>query len=216
MKKPDLKDVVLALLMLVTAYWLTTKISKLARLKNIFASEKVVIDQTPIFIKNIRSIAQLVTITTYDEVVVDSMVYNRTTAFLDAFRTVAPLAVLPSRQKRLVIIGKGKVMAGIDLKQLTAGNLRISGDTAVLQLPSASIIDVVMNPSDFETFEEQGNWSPEEVTGVKVKARDKLLQRALQQNILAKSTKKAKGIMQQLLLSSGFKIAIVQTIKSQR
>jgi hypothetical protein len=43
--------------------------------KNIFKPKAVLIDNTPILITEIKSMAQLMTITVYDEVVLDSVKY---------------------------------------------------------------------------------------------------------------------------------------------
>lgn len=67
------------------------------------------------------------------------------------------------------------------------------------------ILDAIINPSDVETFEEKGKWSAEDVTSVKMKARNKIIERALQHNILQKADLKAKNVMENFLLSSGYK-----------
>ncbi len=211
MKKPGIKDLLIIAVVLAGAIWLYSKFLKLPSFKNLFTTQKVVIDQTPILIKDIRSIAQLVTVSSYDEVVVDSLVYNRTAAFLDAFRSVSPMAVLPSLQKQLVIIAKGKVLAGTDLQKLTENNIVIRGDTISLRLPPAQILEVVLNPGDFETFEERGVWSDAEVIAVKLKARQKITNRALQQNILTKADNKSRAILENFLKYAGFKVVTVTT-----
>ncbi len=205
MKKPGIKNILKALLIAIAAYWLVTTIAKLPFLGDLFASKKVEIDQTPILIKEIRSIAELVTITSLDEVVVDSLVYNRRAAFFDAVRVVTPLVFLPSPQKQLVLIGRGKVLAGIDLQQLDTSHLFINADTISLALPPAKILEAIINPSDFETFEERGTWNDKEVTLVKLKARRKMIDRALQQGILERANKKAIAIMENFLRNAGYK-----------
>ena len=186
--------------------WLLNKLSKIPSMRSLFTAEKVVIDQTPILIKNIRSIAQLVTVTAYDEVVVDSLVYNKTAAILDLFRTVSPMAILPSLQKQLVIIAKGKVLAGTNLQKLTNQSITIHNDTAWIQLPKAEILEVIINPSDFETFEERGQWTDNEVINVKVKARQKMIARAIERGILDRANKKANAVIENFIHAAGFKV----------
>jgi hypothetical protein len=66
-----------------------------------------------------------------------------------------------------------------------------------------------MNPSDFEVFEEKGQWSNQAVTAVKLKARQKMINRALQKNILGKADVKAKSVVHDLLINSGYKVVNV-------
>ena len=194
------------MLVFIVMIWLLNKLSKIPSMRSLFTAEKVVIDQTPILIKNIKSIAQLVTVTAYDEVVVDSLVYNRTAAFIDMFRTVSPMVMLPSLQKELVIIGKGKVLAGTNLQKLNNQSIVVSNDTAWINLPQAEILEAIINPSDFETFEERGQWSNQDVIAVKVKARNKMVARAIERGILDKANKKANAVIENFLHAAGFKV----------
>jgi hypothetical protein len=212
MKKPTIRDILFVLLIATAAIWLMSKLNKLPSFGDIFASKPVVIDQTPILIKEIKTIAQLVTVTSYDEVVVDSLVFDKKAAFVEAFRIVAPLAMLPSLQKQLVLVAKGKVLAGTNLQKLRPESILIKEDTITLNLPGAEILEAVVNPSDFETFEEKGVWSDTEVTRVKMKARSKMIDRALRQNILTKADNKAKAIMENFLRNAGYKVVYVQTV----
>lgn len=198
---------ILQWIMVVTVFiWLVNKLSKIPSMRSLFTAEKIVIDQTPILIKDIKTIAQLVTVTAYDEVVVDSLVYNKAAAIFDMFRSVTPLAMLPSPKKQLVLIGKGKVLAGTNLQKLNDQSIVIHNDTAWIQLPQAEILEAIINPSDFETFEETGKWSDDEVIAVKVKARDKMISRAIERGILDKAGKKANAVIESFLHIAGFKV----------
>ena len=193
-------------MVIVVFIWLLNKLSKIPSMRSLFTAEKVVIDQTPILIKNIKTIAQLVTVTSYDEVVVDSLVYNKAAEIFDLFRSVSPMAILPSPQKQLVLIGRGKVLAGTNLQKLNDQSIVIHNDTAWIQLPQAEILEAIINPSDFETFEESGKWSDDEVIAVKVKARNKMISRAIERGILEKAEKKANAVIENFLHSAGFKV----------
>lgn len=194
------------LVVLIVFIWLLNKLSDIPSMRSLFTAEKVVIDQTPILIKNIKSIAQLVTVTSYDEVVVDSLVYNKAAAIFDLFRRVSPMAMLPSPQKQLVLIGRGKVLAGTNLQKLNDHSIKVSNDTAWINLPEAEIVEAIINPSDFETFEERGQWSDNEVIAVKVKARNKMISRAMERGILEKANKKANAVIENFLHTAGFKV----------
>lgn len=174
-------------------------------LKNIFKEQPVVIDNTPILIKEINELAQLCTITVYDEVVVDSSVIQPKSAIEMILPDFSKFSGLPVSGKRIVIIGKGNVTAGTDLKKLQPQHFFIVKDSISLSLPKAEILDVIINPSGFETFDEMGEWTSEAVTAVKVKARSKMMERALQQKILEKAGARSVTLMENFLRSAGFK-----------
>jgi len=162
---------------------------------NIFSSKPVTIDDTPILIKDIRSLGQVITATFYDEVVVDSTIKHH-------------FPQLPVTDDQLVIIARGRVLAGIDLKLLTDKNVKVSKDTVWMQLPPTKILDVIINPADYETFEEKGNWNQEAVTAVKIKARAKITADAFNKNIIDKADTKAKAVLEDFLHAAGFKVVL--------
>jgi hypothetical protein len=181
------------IIILITAILVLKKLDLLPSWKNIFSSKPVVIDETPILIKEIKALGQVITATVFGEVVVDSTV-------------IMPRRILPAPHKQLVLIARGKVLAGIDLKLLTDKNVTVKKDTVWMQLPTAKIIEVIINPGDYETFVEDGDWNPEDVTAVKLKARLKITDKALSQNIIDKANTKAKAILEDFLHAAGFKI----------
>ncbi|MDB5249332.1 MAG: hypothetical protein JWQ40_3726 [Segetibacter sp.] len=203
------RRIVVAVIFIIAGYWLLQKLDFLPSLKNIFKAKPVVIDETPILIKEIKSIGQLITFSSFDEVVVDSNIVTRGSRFVNSFNTLAPIPVLPSADKQIVLIGRGKVLAGTDLSLLTDSSLSIRNDTLSLFLPKPQIFEAILNPSDFETFVEKGEWSNEEVTLVKIKARRKMTDRALQQNILGKAGQKSKAIMEDFLGNMGYKKVLI-------
>lgn len=204
-----LRNVLIYILIVVAAYWLLQKSHVIPSLKDVFGAKPVVIDQTPILIQEIKSIGQLVTFTAYDEVVADSLIATRGSTFVNAFNRLSPIPMLPSADKQLVLIAKGKVLAGTNLSLLTDSSLTIRNDTVTLYLPKAEIVDAIVNPSDFEVFVEKGQLTSEEITLVKQQARRKLQTNALQQNILAKADAKAKTVLHDFLGSMGYKKVLI-------
>jgi hypothetical protein len=178
-------------------------------MNGLFKQEPVLIDKTPILITQIRSIGQLITYTSFDEVVADSVIITKSAALVRSFNHFAPFPVLPSAEKQLVLIGRGKIMAGIDLSLVTGSGVTARNDTVTIVLPKAQILDAILNPSDFETFVEKGEWSEQEVTRVKAKARRKMLERALNQNLLQKADARAKVIMENFLHNIGFSQVVI-------
>jgi hypothetical protein len=198
-----LKHIIILVAIAIVSIWLLEKLNIIPSSKDVFSSKPVVIDKTPILIKEIKSIAELITIAAYDEVVVDSIVISTTN--VRSFNTFSPLPVIPIVTKRIVLIGRGKVLAGTQLTNLHKRSIFVEKDTITLKLNHAVILDAIMNPSDFETFDEKGTWSDEAVRAVKMKAKQKMINRALQRNILQKADVKAKAVMENFLLSAGYK-----------
>lgn len=163
--------------------------------RNIFSPKPVSIDETPILIKEIKSLGQIITATLYDEVVVDSTIINH-------------FPHLPITDDHLVIIARGKVLAGIDLESLTDSSIKTIKDTVWMQLPQTKLLDVIINPSDYETFEEKGNWSAEAATAVKLKAKTKIIEHAYSKNIIDTAGKKAKAVIEDFLHAAGYKFVV--------
>lgn len=204
-----LRNFIITILIILTTYWLLQRSRVVPSLKDLFGAKPVVIDKTPVLIKDIKLIGQLVTYSFFDEVVADSAIFTRGSAFVNAFNRLAPVPLLPSADKELVLIGRGKVLAGTDLSLLTDTSILIKNDTITIYLPKPQIFTAILNPRDFETFVEKGNWTSEEVTQVKLKARRKMEERALQQNILEKADQKAKVILKDFLENMGYKKVFV-------
>jgi hypothetical protein len=174
--------------------FLLRKIDWLPSFGNFFRSEPLTIDNTPILIKEINNLAQLITITSFDEVVMDSIKKSKK----------LPGTIFPVPASKIVLIAKGQVMAGVDLKKLNNEDVMIKNDSISILFPPPQILNTILNPSDFETFDETGVWSSEEVNQVKVRIREKIIQRALEQNLLFKASERCKIIMENFLRNIGF------------
>ncbi len=181
--------------------FLFQKINWLPSFKNIFASKPVVIEETPIIIKEINTLSQLITVTYSDEVVMDEAKPGKGVSSI--MSAGIGMMLLPATD-RLVMIGKGKVFAGIDLKALTEKDVITNGDSIHVSLPAAQILNTVINPSGFETFDEKGDWNEEAVTALKIKIKNELTKRALQQNILRQAEERSRNIIETFLKSTGF------------
>ena len=196
--------VIIAAILLLSTKWLPS-------FKNIFKQEPVVIENTSILIKEINELAQLCTITAFDEVVADSVVIRMKSAIETLIPDISGFGSLPIAGKRIVIVGRGKVIAGVNLKGLDMKSVFVQGDSVALMLPRATILDVIMNPSDFDTFTETGEWSNDAVTAVKIKARKKMIERAMQQGILEKASSRSIMLLENFLSGLGFKKVVVKT-----
>ncbi len=100
------------------------------------------------------------------------------------------------KSEDLAIIVKGTVRVGFDLSQM---NSRLTSDTSiVIDLPAPIVLDVITNPSNFETFEEEGHWDHKQVTTYKNMARAMILHHA-----------KADGIMQDAVENGVAKLTLL-------
>jgi hypothetical protein len=171
----------------------------LPSLRCLFRPKPVVIDSTPVLIKEVKNIAQLMTMASFDEVVVDG------SKVLTSSLPGLGLAGKVEKNTEIVIIGKGQVVAGIDLQELDEKKIYLEGDSVSITLPKARVLDAIVNPSQYEIFIEEKGWSPEEVNALKVQARDRMVKRSVDQGLLKKADVKAKMIMESFLRSAGFK-----------
>lgn len=196
------KKIVIAAALIFVIIFLFQKISWFPSFKNIFRSQPVVIDETPIIIKEINTLAQLVTVTFTDEVVMDTAKVG------NGMPSLLPLSIgtiLTPSVDKLVIIGRGKVIAGTDLKQIKEKDVFVTGDSIHVNIPAAQILQTIVNPSGFETFIEQGSWSEAAATSLKVKIRDKITKQALEQQILKQANDRSLNIIEVFLRNTGFK-----------
>jgi Protein of unknown function (DUF4230) len=205
-----LRRLLIILLLFFVAVLLIRKTNLVPSLRTIFKPKAAVVDETPLVVAEIRNIAQLMTVEAYGEVVVDSTRYPLGIP-PRVFNALPgnPLGLLGASQ--LVLIVRGKVVAGIDLKSLDKNNVHIKGDSLFVQLPRAQVLDVITNPSDVEPFIERGNWDERAATVLKVRARNNLVQQALAQGALQQADSKARELVYELLKNTGYKWIMVTT-----
>ena len=191
----------LIILVVLAVIFLFQKINWLPSFNNIFKSQPVTIEQTPVLIKEINTLSQLITITYSDEVVSDTARISSGLPML--VPTHIGKLITPSID-RLVIIGRGKVIAGTDLKSINESDLAITGDSIHITLPRAIILQTVINPSGYEIFTEEGNWPEYAVTRLKLRIKESIELNALAQNILGQADERSKNIIETFLKSTGF------------
>ncbi|MEO6453178.1 MAG: DUF4230 domain-containing protein [Ginsengibacter sp.] len=190
-----LKKYLLIIVSFLLVIFLLQKIHWLPSFSNLFKSKPLIIDDTPVLVKEIHNLSQLITISMYDEVVIASSKPKH----LPSFPGLRPVP------DKIVIIGKGRVLAGVDLTKMKKINVEVLKDSISIYLPPAQIFSTIVNPSDFETFDEVGKWSYDEITEIKKKIRIKITTRALQNQILSKAYQRCKLILENFLRSLGYK-----------
>jgi hypothetical protein len=143
------------------------------------------------------------TIEYHDEVVVDSTRSNTRILPLPPFIFTSGAS--------LVLIVKGKLMAGLDLQRLDSSYFSGNRDSISIQLPRAKLLEVIVNPTDVETFVERGTWNSEAFAVLKQKAAAQIIRNATAQGVLHRADEKARNLVMQLMLNAGYKKVTVIT-----
>lgn len=165
------------------------KIGLLPSLPALFRGGVTAIEETPVIIQQVKNIAQMFTQTFYDEYVYDTGLI-RTPAF--------------SQNKRLIFIAKGEVIAGFDLSELSEKSIIRREKSIVVKLPPARILDVVINPSGFETFIEEGEITFEESKKFHEDARRIFERNAREKGILRNSAEQGRQMLEKFFRLLGF------------
>jgi len=155
---------------------------------DIFKDNPLIIDETFNVVEEIHKIGEFTTATFYQEDVI--------------YKT--------KKKDELVLIIKGKVRVGFDLSTLSNEDIIVYSETIMLRLPQVKIFEVITNPSGYETYEESGKWSFEEVTEYKKDARDLIEKNAIESGILQLAETTAIEKLANLFQALGFKEVIIE------
>ena len=185
--------------------WAIITMKDLPSFTTLFTPEKVVIENSPVVVKQIQSLAQLVTVSMYDEIVADTSKPD-----IQHFR----LPFLPDMSfyknlSRLVVVSKVTVHIGINLQQLNEGDISGTKDSLHLLLPPAEVLDAIINPSDVEVFIEEGEWNSQAVANLKNKIRSLAIVNAQSRGLYAQSQNKAQQILNDFFMAAGYKKVII-------
>jgi hypothetical protein len=202
-----IKNLILIVLVVVGGWWLLSKMNLLPSLGELLEPKAVQIDETATIVKDIQPLAQLVTVSAYNEIVVDSVV---NLPGVTVIQPLMPLIVpqISSLNKAIVIIGKTVAHVGVDLQKITAADIRLSSDTVYLTLPPAQVLDVILNPSDVEIFIEKGKWSPETITGLKNRISALAVEQVVRNGLIEQSQRKAAEILTRFFEATGRKLVV--------
>lgn len=162
--------------------------------------DELSIDKTANVVTEIKKISEFTTACYYEEVVLreekESDNIANTTMKLFGGKSIS--------KDEIVIIANGKVRAGFKLDKLSDDDIIAKGDTLNVKLPKAEILDVLVNPSDFAIYVEDGTWDSKTVTKIKSKAADKIQKDALSSGVLEKAQKSGVKKLVELFKSFGF------------
>lgn len=154
------------------------------------------IEKTDNVITQIKAINEFVTANYYEELALHFS--KKSTKLLDRSRD------------EIVMIAKGQVRAGFNMSKIKENDIEIHSDTIMLILPQAEILDVIINPSDFEIYVEDGKWSKNQIDQIKLIAKKRIREHAIQEGILTKATIIAQRKLKEILQASGFNVITIQ------
>lgn len=168
------------------------------------------IDKTANVIVEIKKIGEFASACYYEEMVVKK--YKRSDFNDSGLGKLRTMVTNGESVDEIVLIANGKVRAGFDLSEIDADKMYVSGDTLIMELPSARVFDVIMNPSNYEVYVETGTWDHSLVTSIQKEARDSLEYHALSSGLLKKAEEAGKNKLEDLFRAFGFR-HIVMNVK---
>lgn len=172
-----------------------------------FGFSKLKIDKTENVISEIRNISELTSARYYEEFVIkEAKSVQSKWGSLKSWMRIGN----DSTKNELVMIAKGNVRAGFNLKHLEESDVRVDSDTLYINLPKAEIFDVIINPSDFETYVEEGKWSHDEFVTIQSRAKDLIKQNAIEYGILETAERHGKEKLTALFKGFGFSGVVIQ------
>lgn len=118
------------------------------------------------------------------------------------------------KKNELVIVANGKVRAGFRLDQLDSTSVQVFGDTLNVDLPKAEIFDVIVNPSGFDIYIEDGKWDHNLVTKLENKAINQIKSDAIKEGILKTTTKSGVKKLTEMFKAFGFSVVNI-TVEGQ-
>lgn len=203
------------------------------------AKKAVVIDDTPITIENVRAIGELVTANYYDEAVsiigkVEHVIEKgnskgKDSTYIKIERVPEPGQTIkvkgrnknkqekPYNGPKLILIQTVHARLGVDLSQLQAESLKVSeADKSVeVRLPELKCVDFITNPSNTEVFQEDGEWSLDELKEAMMPAREEIWDKMMESTKLFDTARKgAEEVITQLFQAAGYRTVKVSFASS--
>lgn len=155
------------------------------------------IEETATLVDQVRRIGELSSAGYYEELVLT----DHDDSYLAEIKRATGLHRLTGSDD-FVIICKGRVRAGFDFTKMEAADFALAGDTLRLTLPPVEILDVVINPTDYELF--AGHRTHEETIGIILLAKQRLRADAVRAGILDQAEVSAEATLRRLFASMGY------------
>ena len=164
------------------------------------------IERTAAVVEEVRRIGELSSAGYYEELVLT----DRDESYLGELKRLSGISRLTGSGD-FVIICKGRVRAGFDLTRMQASDCSVSGDTLRVTLPPVEILDVVINPADYEVF--AGHRTHEETVGIILQAKQRLRADAIEAGVLEQAELSAAGQLKRLLGAMGYREVLLTFCK---
>ena len=156
------------------------------------------IDKTAAVVEQVRRMGELSSAGFYEELVLT----DRDDSYLGELRRLDGVRRIAGSGD-FVIICKGRVRAGFDLAKMKPSDFSVSGDTLRVTLPPVEVLDVIINPTDYEHF--SGHRTHEETVGIILQAKQRLRLAAIQAGVLDQAEASGVASLQRLFSSLGYK-----------
>lgn len=168
------------------------------------------IDETANVVTEIKKIAQFTSACFYEDLILKDSKASETLSgkVLNTFSKKDK----PLLEDQIVIVASGNVRAGFDLSKLTEQDVQIQDSVLTVRIPKAEIFEVIVNPSGFDIYIEEGSWSHDQVTNVENKAMKRLREDAVRDGLLEKATDLGVAKLTDLFKTFGFRDVVV-TVK---
>lgn len=158
-------------------------------------SRRIAQQITDLVINDKKKIVELSTIKYYDDIVLFDTKFNDRTWKLD---TLA------------VVIARGTVNVGFDLSDLQEEDVRFSGDTLFVDLGEPVVLDVIINPSDYEIFDSVKDWNDvARLPQVLKRGKSRMASDAARAGVFDKAALSGAATLSQFFKSMGAKEVVV-------
>lgn len=178
-------------------------------------NEELTIDETANVVTEIKKISEFTSACFYEDIILQDTKTSKVVNNAVGDKIANLLGKNEGLSKdELVIVASGKVRAGFHLNNLDENHIFVSGDTLIVDFPKAEIFDVIVNPSDFDIYIEDGKWSHEQVTKLEEKAVGQIKEDAEKDGILDKATRSGVKKLTDMFKTFGFSVVNI-TIEGQ-
>lgn len=114
------------------------------------------------------------------------------------------------RANEICLIAKGEVRAGYRLGALTEKDVFAEGNVLHVSLPNAEILEVSIDPKEWDFYEEKGEWKEAQIEALKQRARQQMEADAIAAGILQNAAEAGKKKLKALCLCFGFEDVVLE------
>lgn len=169
------------------------------------------IDKTANVVTEIRKIAELTTACYYEDVILKEKKSSETIGG-KVINSVSKKEK-PIVEDHIVIVASGNVRAGFNLSKLTEKDVVVEDSVLTVTLPKAEVLEIIVNPSDYDVYIEDGKWSHEQVTKVEDQAMTQIRKDAIDDGLLQHAEELGVSKLTELFKTFGFSSVVVKVRK---